>query len=261
MKYKTFVSIDVETTGLDPSTCEILEVGAVKFTLEGKILKSYKRRFKSHFAIPKEATAIHGITDAQVKDEKYYNEHGASNMIKSFCEGMPLVGHNVRFDLSFLKFEHVKIPDTFDTMGLYKDKFGGHRISLENACSKAELKPEELLVYQKSGITEARYHGAMFDCLQAMRLFLWLYKPQIDAQMEMRLEFKDTPKIDKPIIVMLEERPRPAFTTTTLDWPLDIPSVRNGEAIIPFGCDKKYHWWNGGQTYDETLVELKEKGA
>ncbi len=30
----------------------------------------------------------------------------------------------------------------------------------------------------------------------------------------------------------------------------------NGGLIIPFDADPKYHWWNGGQSLRETLLEL-----
>jgi hypothetical protein len=30
----------------------------------------------------------------------------------------------------------------------------------------------------------------------------------------------------------------------------------NGAIIIPFTADEKYHYWNGGQTMEDTLMEL-----
>jgi hypothetical protein len=29
-----------------------------------------------------------------------------------------------------------------------------------------------------------------------------------------------------------------------------------GDPVIPFNSDPKYHWWNGGQTVSETIREL-----
>lgn len=34
------------------------------------------------------------------------------------------------------------------------------------------------------------------------------------------------------------------------------PYIENETLIIPFDSDKKYHWWNGGQSVIETLREL-----
>lgn len=32
-----------------------------------------------------------------------------------------------------------------------------------------------------------------------------------------------------------------------------------GDLVIPWNSDPKYHWWNGGQSISETLRELKQK--
>lgn len=29
-----------------------------------------------------------------------------------------------------------------------------------------------------------------------------------------------------------------------------------GDLVIPFDSDPKYHWWNGGQSVHKTLLEL-----
>lgn len=31
----------------------------------------------------------------------------------------------------------------------------------------------------------------------------------------------------------------------------------DGDIVIPFGSDPRYHWWNGGQSTAETIKELK----
>ena len=32
-----------------------------------------------------------------------------------------------------------------------------------------------------------------------------------------------------------------------------------GALVIPFSSDKKYHYWNGGQTITETLKDIEER--
>ena len=42
--------------------------------------------------------------------------------------------------------------------------------------------------------------------------------------------------------------------------PLKIPYFdKCGDIVIPFDCDPKYHWWNGGQSISKTINELKRK--
>ncbi|MBW2146559.1 MAG: hypothetical protein JRG73_03825 [Deltaproteobacteria bacterium] len=39
------------------------------------------------------------------------------------------------------------------------------------------------------------------------------------------------------------------------------PSItEQGILIIPFESDPRYHWWNGGQSLDDTLRELQVNG-
>lgn len=34
--------------------------------------------------------------------------------------------------------------------------------------------------------------------------------------------------------------------------------THNGDLVIPFECDPKYHWWNSGQSIEETRKELSQ---
>jgi ATP-dependent DNA helicase DinG len=99
--FDSFVTIDLETTGLDPGKCEIIELGAVYFK-DGQLAGYFSELVKPSFAIPREITRLTGINDDMVKTapgidmlfEKYLN----------FSDQAPwIVGHNVSFDLGFLK--------------------------------------------------------------------------------------------------------------------------------------------------------------
>ena len=72
-QFKEFVSIDVETTGLNPTTDSILQVGAIKFDLSGNIIDQYEHLFypEGNY-IPLDATEIHGITLEKVKGYPTY---------------------------------------------------------------------------------------------------------------------------------------------------------------------------------------------
>ena len=47
----TFISVDIETTGLDPKTHEIIEIGAVKIE-EGRITGEFSQLIKPLHTIP-----------------------------------------------------------------------------------------------------------------------------------------------------------------------------------------------------------------
>ena len=95
----TFVVLDVETTGGSPATASLTEVAAARYR-GGELLGTYQTFVRPDERIPPFITALTGISDAMVADAPTSGE-----MLPSFLEflgGAVLVGHNVRFDLSFL---------------------------------------------------------------------------------------------------------------------------------------------------------------
>ena len=74
----TFVAFDTETTGLSPIACRLVELCAVKFTLagpEGASVETFERLINPGQSISAELSAIHGITDAMVKDAPIRLKH------------------------------------------------------------------------------------------------------------------------------------------------------------------------------------------
>ena len=95
----TFVVVDVETTGGSPAQCSLTEVAAARYR-GGELLGTYQTFVRPDERIPPFITALTGISDAMVADAPRVGE-----MLPSFLEfvgGAVLVGHNLRFDLSFL---------------------------------------------------------------------------------------------------------------------------------------------------------------
>lgn len=117
----TFVVVDVETTGGSPATSSLTEVAAAKYR-GGELLGSFQTLVRPDERIPPTITALTGISNAMVCDAPRIGE-----MLPSFLEfvgGAVLVGHNLRFDLSFL--DHAlaskgrdRLPNlTVDTLAL-----------------------------------------------------------------------------------------------------------------------------------------------
>jgi DNA polymerase III epsilon subunit family exonuclease len=95
----TFVVVDVETTGGSPASSSLTEVAAARYR-GGELLGTYQTFVRPDERIPPFITALTGISDAMVADAPRVGE-----MLPSFLEfvgGSVLVGHNLRFDLSFL---------------------------------------------------------------------------------------------------------------------------------------------------------------
>ena len=95
----TFVVIDLETTGASAADCAITEIGAVKLR-GGECLGTYQTLVDPGSAIPPEITVLTGITQAMVMRAPRIESVMPS--LLEFIDGAVIVGHNVRFDLSFL---------------------------------------------------------------------------------------------------------------------------------------------------------------
>ncbi len=97
---RTFVAIDLETTGLSAERDAIIEVGAVKFR-DGEVIDEFGSLVNPGRSIPPDITMITGITDRDVADAPRFNQ--IANTLMRFVGNSPVVGHNVGFDLSFLR--------------------------------------------------------------------------------------------------------------------------------------------------------------
>ena len=96
----TFCVIDLETTGGSAADCAITEIGAVKLR-GGECLGTFQTLIDPGCAIPPEITVLTGITDAMVVRAPRIDTVLPS--LLEFLGDAVIVGHNVRFDLSFLQ--------------------------------------------------------------------------------------------------------------------------------------------------------------
>ena len=99
--FDSFISIDLETTGLDPSTCEIIELGAARF-VDGAATESFSELVKPSGPLPQEITNLTGISNEMVSQAPAIDV--VIEQYLSLFDNAPwVVGHNIDFDLSFLK--------------------------------------------------------------------------------------------------------------------------------------------------------------
>ena len=95
-----FVVFDLETTGLSPENCKIIEIGAVK-VLDGKIVDRFSTFVNPKVPIPYRIEELTSINDAMVIDAPVISEI-LPDFLK-FCEGAIMVAHNAEFDMSFIE--------------------------------------------------------------------------------------------------------------------------------------------------------------
>lgn len=106
------VFFDIESTGLNISYDRIVELSALKILPNGdQELKT--RRLNPTIPISPEAQAIHGISDADVKDCPTFKEVAKS--LATWMKGCDFAGYNsIKFDIPMLAEEFLRAGIDFD---------------------------------------------------------------------------------------------------------------------------------------------------
>jgi DNA polymerase-3 subunit epsilon/ATP-dependent DNA helicase DinG len=112
----SIVALDIETTGLDSEKDAIIEIAAVRFN-ESRVEAEWQKLINPGRRIPPFITQLTGITDQMVL--KAPPLHAVLHELASFVGNFPILGQSIRFDLSFLKRQHLfNDNETIDTYEL-----------------------------------------------------------------------------------------------------------------------------------------------
>jgi DNA polymerase III subunit epsilon len=119
--------LDLETTGLGVGTDRIIELALIRVTPGGDVMEKV-RRFNPEVPIPPEASAIHGITDADVAGKPPFAARARS--LAELLEPCDLGGFNLRrFDLPMLlaEFQRAEVPFQIGDRRIVDAQFIFHR--------------------------------------------------------------------------------------------------------------------------------------
>ncbi len=162
-----FTALDIETTGLSPSFCGIVEIAALKVRPDGTT-EAFQSLVNPRCFIPRAVTAIHGITDDMVREQPSAEQ--VAPRLLEFVGTSPLVLHNAPFDMGFLNplIRSLGLqwssPVLFDTLPLSRRAFPGLRsYSLENLS--------RFFDFDAGG-----HHRALADCRYCAQLFQRILK-------------------------------------------------------------------------------------
>ncbi len=154
------MAIDLETTGLEAARDHIIEVGAVKFQ-GAEVIDTLESYVNPYVPIPQFVQRLTGINPADLENAPPFTV--VAGEIERFVGSLPLVGHNVSFDLGFLSKHGLPLANpTYDTLELAKVLLpGGAQYSLP-------------LLAKHLGISHDRPHRALDDAGITRRVFLAL---------------------------------------------------------------------------------------
>ena len=138
----SFVVFDVETTGLDADTCEIIEIGAAKIE-NGKITEKFQTLIKPSKPISDLITNLTGIDNSMVEDAPDIRD--AIKDFHYFCENTILVGYNINFDIKFIQNagrpENCMFTNKIeDAMALAREKLRLGNYKLKTVVNELNIK-------------------------------------------------------------------------------------------------------------------------
>ncbi len=160
---RTLVSLDIETTGLDPERDAIIEIGVVRFRGDD-VLDEWSSIINPRRPIPQKIVDLTGITQEMI-DRGGLSLWEGLRHAQRIVGNAPIVGHNIAFDLSFLRKQNqfVSNPsiDTFELAGILVPHAGRYSLG----ALAAEL-----------GIRLPATHRALDDARVAHQLYVKVFE-------------------------------------------------------------------------------------
>ena len=169
-----YVSLDLETTGLDPDTDEIIEVAAVRFDASG-VLDTYQTLVNPGRKLEYRIAMLTGIDPAALETAPHFGSIAAE--VERFIGMDAFVGQNPTFDTTFLERKGVQVfGPTYDTFELASLLLPGLRQHTLGAIA------------DHLGLKFTNRHRAMADADAAMRVFAALRQRLVESPPELIAE-------------------------------------------------------------------------
>lgn len=152
------IIFDTETTGLDPKGGDrMVEIGCIEMMNRVGTGKTFHAYFNPERAMPSEAEAVHGLSDAFLADKPLFSDR--ADELLAFLGDSPLVAHNAGFDFGFLNNElricgrsEISLDRMVDTVAIARVRHPGAKLSLDALCTRYGI--------DRSHRTK---HGALLD--------------------------------------------------------------------------------------------------
>lgn len=163
---RDYISVDIETTGVNAKWDRIIEIGAVKVR-DGKVTETFSELINPGVKVSSFITNLTGITNQMLVDKSPIDE--VLPRFVEFAGEDCLLGHNLMFDYGFLKQNAINLKMNFDKSGVDTLKIA--RKTLKGLESRGL---EYLCNYY--GIKDENHHRAFNDANVTSQLYLTLMK-------------------------------------------------------------------------------------
>jgi DNA polymerase III epsilon subunit family exonuclease len=202
VSFVKIIAFDLETTGLDVGKDEIIELGAILFSVKesrGRMvpekLDEFQTFAKASKPIPPEASRVNNITDDMLVNAPSCAE--ALKQFKVFCDRSNcLVAHNAEaFDKRFLSAAYGKHSVPFPTQPILDSiKMARNIVQLPNYSLGTIAKALEARKEISLKVDEKSMHRATYDCEMLMHVLVALLRDRLSNEEWVAQEFLQTLK-------------------------------------------------------------------
>lgn len=159
------IVFDVETTGVDTSQDEIIQIAAMRIDSAGNEIDRFERLLKNTKSVGSSYN-VHNFTDEELARDGFDKVQALEDFV-DYANGSVLVGHNVNFDINILKSElsrnnlcGLNFIDYYDTLDIYRrfyPNLHNHKLEFLSNEFQTKVKPT---------------HDAMDDILATSELLI-----------------------------------------------------------------------------------------
>jgi len=174
-KVKDFISLDTETTGLEPGkNSRLIEIACCK-VVDNKLTEDIFHQYINPTISVGISEEITGIGNDMLKDKPIFSE--IARELLEFIKGSTLVVHNASFDLSFLNYElelagldtRVEdICDFIDSQEIAKQKFPDETHNIDSLARFLGVLDE----------TNEEIHDVRYDAQLTARVFIEMMRKE-----------------------------------------------------------------------------------
>ena len=202
---RPLIFFDLETTGTNVTQDRIVELSFIKIYPDGREEKK-SRRINPGIPIPAAATAVHHITDEDVKDEPTFRKIARS--LHEIFEGCDIAGFNSN------KFDVPLLMEEFGRCGINFDVAGRNFIDVQNIFHKMEQRTLVAAYRFYCGKELEGAHSALADTQATYEVL----KQQLDRYTELENDVESLAKfsssgknVDLAARIVLDDQDRPVF--------------------------------------------------
>ena len=167
---ENYVVIDLEMTGLSSFRDKIIEIGMVK-VCGGIVTETYEQLVNPNVIIPEKIEKITKISNKTVEESPYISD--VIGEVIDFIGNNVMVGHNLKFDFSFLmqaKYE-TELSEKKQLCDKEKKWYGIDTLKIARKCLADDMSKrlEDLCIHYH--IEDEHHHRALNDAMITKKLY------------------------------------------------------------------------------------------